>query len=105
MAPAAGVAAATEHPHHTFAKGSNDSRFEVPRIGWIDEEDGRRQGVRERSTGRSRMLGAGIALLFGERLSRQDRHSLGMLLFAVDLITTVPFAYDLLIRRSVLGRK
>jgi hypothetical protein len=45
------------------------------------------------------MLGAGIALLFGDRLNRQERRSLGMLLAAVGLITTIPFAYDLLIRR------
>ena len=46
------------------------------------------------------MLGAGVALLLGEHLSRHDRRVLGMLLAAVGLITTFPFAYDLLIRRA-----
>ena len=46
------------------------------------------------------MLGAGIALLFGEHLSRRKRQSLGMLLAVVGLITTFPFAYDLLFRRT-----
>lgn len=46
------------------------------------------------------MLGAGIALLFGEHLDRHERRSLGMLLAAVGLITTFPFAYDLLVRRQ-----
>ena len=45
------------------------------------------------------MLGAGIALLFGDHLNRQERRSLGMLLAAIGLISTVPFVYDLLIRR------
>ena len=45
------------------------------------------------------MLGAGIALLLGEHLDRDERRSLGMLLAAVGLITTVPFVYDLLVRR------
>lgn len=46
------------------------------------------------------MLGAGIALLFGEQLSRHERHTLGMVLLAVGVLTTFPFAYDLLIRRQ-----
>jgi hypothetical protein len=46
------------------------------------------------------MLGAGIALLLGEHLTRHERRSLGTVLFAVGLITTVPFAYDLLVRRT-----
>ena len=51
------------------------------------------------------MLGAGIALLFGEHLSRQERRSLGKLLAVVGLITTIPFAYDLLIRRTAIDPK
>ncbi len=51
------------------------------------------------------MVGAGIALLVGEHLSRQERRSLGKLLFIVGLITTVPFVYDLFVRRpGVKGR-
>jgi len=45
------------------------------------------------------MLGAGIALLLGEHLDRHERRSLGMLLAVVGLITTIPFVYDLLVRR------
>lgn len=45
------------------------------------------------------MLGAGIALLFGEHLSRHERRSLGKLLCVVGFITTFTFVYDLLIRR------
>ena len=50
------------------------------------------------------MLGAGIALLFGEHLIRHERRSLGLLLVAVGVVTTVPFAYDLLIRRPEIHR-
>ena len=50
------------------------------------------------------MLGAGIALLFGEHLNRHERRSLGILLATVGLITTIPFAYDLLIRRPRVHR-
>ena len=50
------------------------------------------------------MLGAGIALLLCEHLDRHERRSLGMLLATIGLITTVPFAYDLLVRRPRIRR-
>jgi hypothetical protein len=46
------------------------------------------------------MLGAGVALLLGENLGRHDRRLLGTVLFVVGVITTFPFAYDLLVRRQ-----
>jgi len=35
-------------------------------------------------------LGAGVALLFGDRLSREQRKAVGVTLFLVGAITTVP---------------
>lgn len=46
------------------------------------------------------MLGAGIALLFGDRLDRRERRLLGMILTTVGLLSTVPLAYDVLRHRS-----
>ena len=45
------------------------------------------------------MLGAGIALLFGERLDRHQRRVVGVILTAIGVLSTVPFAYDVLHRR------
>jgi hypothetical protein len=45
------------------------------------------------------MLGAGIALLFGERLDRHQRRVLGVILTAIGMLSTVPFAYHVLHRR------
>jgi hypothetical protein len=42
------------------------------------------------------MLGAGIALLLGERLHRRERRRLGIILTVIGVITTGPFALDVL---------
>lgn len=47
------------------------------------------------------MLGAGLALLLGEKLSRADRRMLGMILTTIGGLTTAPLAYDLLRRRRL----
>ena len=44
------------------------------------------------------MLGAGLALLFGEHLDRQQRRVLGIILVAIGVLSTAPFAYDVLHR-------
>lgn len=41
------------------------------------------------------MLGAGIGLLVGEKLSHKKRHTIGTTLLAVGLASTVPLAIDL----------
>src|SRR4051812_44252673 len=46
------------------------------------------------------ILGAGIALLFGDRLARNHRQMLGLILTAIGVLSTVPFAYDVLHRRD-----
>jgi hypothetical protein len=46
------------------------------------------------------MLGAGLALLFGERLDRRQRRVLGVILTAIGVLSTAPFAYDVLHRRD-----
>jgi hypothetical protein len=46
------------------------------------------------------MLGAGLALLFGERLDRHQRRVLGVILTALGVLSTAPFAYDVLHRRG-----
>ncbi|MEO7932361.1 MAG: hypothetical protein ABIT76_04290 [Chthoniobacterales bacterium] len=38
------------------------------------------------------LLGAGLALLFGDRLDRQQRRKLGILLTTIGVVSTVPFA-------------
>jgi hypothetical protein len=45
------------------------------------------------------MLGAGLALLLGENLPRDERRKLGFALAVIGLLSTFPFAYDLLHRR------
>lgn len=47
------------------------------------------------------MLGAGLALLLGERLHPHQRRILGGILTAIGVLTTVPFAYDVLSRRRI----
>jgi hypothetical protein len=41
-------------------------------------------------------LGAGIALLLGDRLGREQRRAVGWTLFLVGALTTVPLALNLL---------
>jgi hypothetical protein len=45
------------------------------------------------------LVGAGVALLFGERLNSKTRHRLGLVLTSIGVVSTVPFAYDVLHRR------
>jgi len=45
------------------------------------------------------MLGARIALLLGDRLDARNRRVLGITLTAVGVLTTAPFAHDILNRR------
>ena len=42
------------------------------------------------------MLGAGIALLLSEKLSREQRRAIGWTLVAVGALTTIPLALQLL---------
>jgi hypothetical protein len=44
-------------------------------------------------------LGAGLALLFGERLARRHRRVLGGILTAIGVLSTAPLAYDVLHHR------
>ncbi len=44
-------------------------------------------------------LGAGIALLLGDRLDRDQRRTLGVVLLAIGAFSTIPFAWDVLHRR------
>jgi hypothetical protein len=46
------------------------------------------------------MLGAGLALLFGDRLDRNRRRALGVILTAIGVLSTAPFIYDVLYRRG-----
>ncbi|MDB6151833.1 MAG: hypothetical protein JWL90_286 [Chthoniobacteraceae bacterium] len=48
------------------------------------------------------LLGAGLALLLGSRLNRRKRRALGTFLTALGALSTLPFAYDILIRRERL---
>jgi hypothetical protein len=45
------------------------------------------------------MLGAGVALLLGDHLNRRHRRVLGAILSAIGVLSTAPFAYDVLHRR------
>jgi hypothetical protein len=40
------------------------------------------------------MLGAGLALLFGDRLNAQQRETAGIILTVIGLLTTVPLAIE-----------
>ena len=42
------------------------------------------------------MLGAGVALLLADKLSRETRNTIGWTLFLVGAISTVPLARDML---------
>lgn len=42
------------------------------------------------------MLGAGVALLLGDRLSKDQRRAVGWTLFLVGVVTTVPLAMNVL---------
>jgi hypothetical protein len=46
--------------------------------------------------GTGAMLGAGIALLFSEKLSTEQRRAIGWTLVAVGALTTIPLALQLL---------
>ena len=48
-------------------------------------------------------LGAGLALLLGDRLGREQRRAVGWTLFLVGAVTTVPLALNVLGKRS--GRR
>ncbi len=41
-------------------------------------------------------LGAGVALLLGEKLSREQRRAIGWTLLAVGVISTLPLALEIL---------
>ena len=46
------------------------------------------------------MLGAGLALLLGDRLERRNRRKLGTILLWLGVLSTAPFAWDLFYRRG-----
>ena len=46
------------------------------------------------------MLGAGLALLLGDRLDPGERRAVGWTLFAVGALTTIPLALDVFGKRS-----
>ena len=46
-------------------------------------------------------LGAGLALLLSDRLSREQRRAVGLTLFLVGAITTIPIAANILGKPSV----
>jgi hypothetical protein len=41
------------------------------------------------------MLGAGIALLLADKISREQRRSIGWTLFAIGALSTIPIAIEL----------
>jgi len=45
------------------------------------------------------MLGAGVALLFGDRLTKEEKKAVGWTLFLVGAVTTVP------ILANVIGKR
>lgn len=45
------------------------------------------------------LLGAGVALLFGDRLTKEEKKAVGWTLFLVGAVTTVP------ILANVIGRR
>ena len=51
------------------------------------------------------MLGAGLALILGDRLSRDHRRLVGGILAGIGILSTAPFAYDVLKHRAVLERR
>jgi len=46
------------------------------------------------------MLGAGIALLLGDRMSDHQRRVLGWALFTIGAVTTIPLVVDVLSKRK-----
>jgi hypothetical protein len=44
------------------------------------------------------MIAAGLVLLYGDHLAARQRHTLGTILTTIGLVSTVPFAWDLLRR-------
>jgi hypothetical protein len=50
------------------------------------------------------MLGAGLALLFGDRLSREQRRAAGWSLFLVGALTTFPLLAEALRKSRVIGK-
>lgn len=44
-------------------------------------------------------LGAGVALIFGEKLTKDQRKAVGWTLFVVGVATTVPLLADVIARR------
>ena len=46
------------------------------------------------------MLGAGLALLLSEHLSRDRRRLMGAIFTAIGVLSTAPFAYDVLRHRT-----
>ena len=45
-------------------------------------------------------LGAGIALLLGNKLKAEQRKSIGWTLFLIGAVTTIPLALDVLSKRK-----
>ena len=48
-------------------------------------------------------LGAGLALLLGDRLNRDQRQAIGWALFGVGVVTTVPILIQVLKSQSVVS--
>jgi len=46
------------------------------------------------------MLGAGVALLLGEKLDRSKRRMLGWTLFTIGALSTIPLAVDVFGKRK-----
>ena len=49
-------------------------------------------------------LGAGLALIVGDRLSRDQRHAVGWTLLGIGVITTVPILIQVLRSRPLLPK-
>jgi hypothetical protein len=47
------------------------------------------------------LLGAGMGLILGEKLTRDHRRLAGRILAGIGLLSTVPFAYDVLKNRRL----
>jgi hypothetical protein len=44
-------------------------------------------------------LGAGLALLFGDRLARSERRTVGLTLLLIGVVSTLPLALDVLSKK------
>ncbi len=51
------------------------------------------------------MIGAGLALLLGDRLSLEERRAVGWTLFAVGAVSTIPLALEILRKPEGDGRR